>query len=129
MPAAPEWDTEKCLKRVAAGDVAARGELLEHYRQRLRRAISLRLDRRLRRRLDSSDVLQEVLAEANQKLSGYLRDRPLPFYPWLHQLASERLAQLYRRHVKAQRRSVRREELPHLVLSGDSALYLAERLA
>jgi hypothetical protein len=61
-------------------------------------------------RVDPSDVIQEVLAEASQKLEGYLRDRPLPFYPWLRQLAWEQLATLQRRHVRAQKRSVRREE-------------------
>ena len=60
-----DWDTEERLQRVAAGDVAARSELLEHYRQRLRRAVHLRLDRRVRTRVDPSDVVQEVMAEAD----------------------------------------------------------------
>jgi RNA polymerase sigma-70 factor (ECF subfamily) len=128
MPDPSDWDTEEQLQRAAAGDDAARGELLEHYRQRLRRAVVLRLDPRLRPRLDPSDVVQDVLAEADRKLATYISQRPLPFYPWLHQLAGERLAHLYRRHVRAQRRSVRREEMPGLVLSSDSAALLAERL-
>jgi RNA polymerase sigma-70 factor (ECF subfamily) len=37
--------------------------------------------------------------------------------------------QLHRRHVSAQRRSVRREEMPGLRLSSDSAALLADRLA
>src|SRR5690242_2109273 len=115
MPDLSAWDTEEHLQPVAAGDAAARGELLEHYRQRLRLAVALRLDPRLRPRLDPSDVVQDVLAEADRKLATYVSQRPLPFYPWLHHLAGERLAHLYRRHVRAQRRSVRREEAPGLV--------------
>ena len=76
-----DWDTEERLRRVAGGDAAARGELLEHYRQRLRRAVSLRLDRRVRTRVDPSDVVQEVMAEADRKLSDYIRQRPGALLP------------------------------------------------
>src|SRR5262249_20936896 len=87
-----------------------------------------RLDRRLAARVDPSDVVQEVLAEADQKLDRYLRERSLPFYPWLRQLALERLTVLHRRHVRAARRSVRREEPDRLALPDESLAALAERL-
>jgi RNA polymerase sigma-70 factor (ECF subfamily) len=73
-------------------------------------------------------VVQETLADALQQLSDYLRDRPLPFYPWLRQLAGKRLSELYRRHVQAQKRSVRREEHLSPALPDESALELANRL-
>jgi RNA polymerase sigma-70 factor (ECF subfamily) len=91
--------------------------------------IEVRLDRRLRPRIDPSDIVQDALTEAAQKLSDYARRRPLPFYPWLRRLAWERLLQIHRRHVRAQRRSVRREDLGGLPLPEDSAGDLAERLA
>jgi RNA polymerase sigma-70 factor (ECF subfamily) len=128
MTTPQDWDTDERLRRVAAGDAAARSELLQRHRLRLRRMIQLRLDPRLRARLDPSDVLQEALAEADRKLSDYARRRPLPFYPWLRRLVWERLVQEQRRHVKAQRRSVRREEPPRLPLPDESAQRLAERL-
>jgi RNA polymerase sigma-70 factor (ECF subfamily) len=61
--------------------------------------IEVHLDRRLAARVDPSDVVQESLADAARKLSDYLRQRPLPFYPWLRQLAWERLVKLRRRHL------------------------------
>jgi RNA polymerase sigma-70 factor (ECF subfamily) len=122
-----EPDTEQLLVRAADGDEAALGQLLERHRQRLRQMIALRLDRRLQARLDPSDVLQETLAEAARRLADYARLRPLPFYPWLRQLAWDRLVQLHRRHVRAGKRSVRREEAG-LPLSEESALALADRL-
>jgi len=73
-------------------------------------------------------VVQEALAEAAQKLSDYLRRRPLPFYPWLRQLALERLIGLHRLHIRAQKRSVVREEAGALPLTDESALELADRL-
>src|SRR5262245_45251554 len=106
----PQPTTEALLDRAGQGDALARARLLEAHQERLRRMIAARLDRRLAARLDPSDVLQETLLRAHQEMSDYLRRRPLPFYPWLRQLAWERLADHYRRHVRAQKRSVKREE-------------------
>lgn len=124
MPAA-EAETEALLARACAGDPAARQQLLEQHRDRLRRLVAVHLDRRVAARADASDVVQEALADAARKLDGYLRDRPLPFYPWLRQLAWERLVKLRRLHT-ADRRSVDREEPPDL--PDASAEQLAQRL-
>ena len=129
MNATRHEDTDELLRRVAAGDAHARSQLLARHRQRLRHMIEVRLDRRLRPRIDPSDIVQDALTEAAQKLSDYARRRPLPFYPWLRRLAWERLLQVHRRHVRAQRRSVRREDFGGLPLPEDSAGDLAERLA
>jgi RNA polymerase sigma-70 factor (ECF subfamily) len=123
-----EDDTEQLLRQAARGDQAARGELLERHRPRLRRMVELRLDRRLAARIDSSDVVQEAMAEAVQKLSGYLEERAVPFYPWLRQLAWERLVQLHRRHLQTRKRSVMREEQWTRTLPDESVMHLAERL-
>ena len=90
--------------------------------------VALRMDRRLVARVDPSDVVQEALADAARELSDYLRRRPLPFYPWLRQLAWDRLVEVHRRHLKAGKRSVRREEPDVLTLPDESALELAQRL-
>jgi RNA polymerase sigma-70 factor, ECF subfamily len=124
-PAPP--DTQELLERSIRGDIAARQELLVRHRTRLRRMISVRLDRRLSARVDPSDVVQEALANAARHLDEYLRDRPLPFYPWLRQFAWERLCKLHRHHIHAQRRSVNREE-PDMPLPDESVRQLAHRL-
>jgi RNA polymerase sigma-70 factor (ECF subfamily) len=119
-------DTDELLDRAAADDPAARSALLDRHRTRLRRMVAVRLDPRLAARVDPSDLVQDTLAEAARRLDAYLRDRPLPFYPWLRQFAADRLADLHRRHVRAARRSVGREEpggLPE-----HSAAELADRL-
>src|SRR5213080_3119182 len=102
----PGPDTDQLLASASRGDATARGRLLERHRQRLKRLVAVRLDRRLAARVDPSDVVQETLAEAAARLDGYLRDRPLPFYPWLRRLAEERLADVHRGHLRAGRRSV-----------------------
>ena len=121
-----EPDTDELLNRSAAGDAQARGELLMRHRRRLRQMVAIRLDRRVAPRVDPSDVVQEALAEAAGKLDNYLIERPIPFYPWLRQIAWEHVIRLHRRHVGAARRSVKREEPS--ALPDRSALELAERL-
>jgi RNA polymerase sigma-70 factor (ECF subfamily) len=126
MSALFESDTDRLLDAAARGDAHARGPLLDRHRERLKRMVAVRLDRRLAARVDASDVVQDTLAEAAARLDGYLRDRPLPFYPWLRRLAEERLADVHRGHLRAGRRSIAREE-PGGLPTG-SAPGLAERL-
>jgi RNA polymerase sigma-70 factor (ECF subfamily) len=90
--------------------------------------VALRLDRRLAARVDPSDIVQEALADAAGHLDDYLRERPLPFYPWLRQFAWERVVKAHRRHIHAQARSIVREEQPEMALSDDSVRQLAQRL-
>jgi RNA polymerase sigma-70 factor (ECF subfamily) len=52
----------------------------------------------------------------------------LAFYPWLRQLAWDRLIELHRRHIHAGKRSVTREEASLLDLPDESAVELAARL-
>jgi RNA polymerase sigma-70 factor (ECF subfamily) len=120
-------DTEDLLERVAAGDCTARDQLLQRHRQRLGRMVAVRLDPRLAARVDPSDVVQEALAEAAANLDRYLRERPLPFYPWLRRLAQRCLIDMHRRHVQARRRTVTREAGP-AGLPDHSAMALADRL-
>jgi RNA polymerase sigma-70 factor (ECF subfamily) len=120
-------DVEKLLERAGHGDASARQQLLADHRARLRHMVAVRLDRRIAARVDPSDVVQEALAEAAGKLSDYLRQRPVPFYPWLRRLAWERLVKLHRHHIHASKRSVTREQLS--TLPDESVDELARRLA
>jgi RNA polymerase sigma-70 factor (ECF subfamily) len=113
---------------IAPGDGEARQKLLVRHRERLRRMVALRMDHRLAARIDPSDVVQEALIEADRHLEAYLRDRPLPFYPWLRQFAWQRLRHVHRLHIDAQRRSVTREEPWEMPLPDHSAFDLARRL-
>jgi RNA polymerase sigma-70 factor, ECF subfamily len=103
-------ENDALLSDAARGDAGAVRSLLEQHRDRLRRMIAVRLDRRLAPRLDPSDVVQEALADAAKRLPDYLRDRPMPFYPWLYRLATDRLAVTHRNHITSAARAVGREE-------------------
>jgi RNA polymerase sigma-70 factor (ECF subfamily) len=111
MPLWPEQNvTENLLANAKGGDRAAVNRLLERHRVSLRKLISLRLDRQIARRVDASDVVQDVLLEANTRLQDYLADPRMPFHLWLRQLAQDRMIDLHRRHRGAQRRSLDREQ-------------------
>jgi RNA polymerase sigma-70 factor (ECF subfamily) len=82
------------------------------------------MDRRLRARVDPSDVVQEAQLEAFRRLPDFLERRPMSFRLWLRKTAQERLIKLRRLHLGAARRDARRE-----APSPDaSALFLARQL-
>lgn len=110
MSASSEPDTESLLDRAVGGDANAVTALLLRHRARLKRMVAIHMDRRAAARFDPSDVVQDALLDAQRELAAYLRDRPLPFYPWLRQLTWEQLLRYHRRHVHAQMRSIRREQ-------------------
>lgn len=97
------------LERARKGDAAAVGVLLEGHRDRLRRVVTLRLDRRLRGRVDENDVLQDAFLEAINRIDEYLRRPTMPFYLWIRFLTCQRIQELCRVHLGAQKRDVRRE--------------------
>ena len=90
--------------------------------------IAVRLDRRMAARVDASDIVQEALTEAAGRLSDYVSNRPLPFYPWLRHIAWQHLIKSRQRHIGTQRRSVAREQRAALDFTEHSAAQLADRL-
>ncbi len=103
-------ETDRLIEDAKGGDPVAVDALLGHFREPLRRVIGLRLDPVLARRVDASDIVQDVLIEANQRLTDYLRQPDMPFHLWLRHMAQDRIIDTHRRHRLAQRRSVDREQ-------------------
>lgn len=121
-------DTEQLVELAAHGDQLASKQLLVRHRSRLKRLVTVRLDSRLARRVDPSDVVQETMVLASQRLPDYLKERPIAFYPWIRQLALEQVVHEHRRHLKAQGRSLHREEAFAVPIPDHSAIALAMRL-
>jgi RNA polymerase sigma-70 factor (ECF subfamily) len=97
------------LERVRRGDRSAIDGLLERHRTAIRRMIDRRMDRVVQRRVDASDIVQDVLLEANRRLGDYLANPTMPFQLWLRHMARDRLIDAHRRHRVASTRSVDRE--------------------
>ena len=127
----PDSDrTRELLAAARDGDREAVEGLMDRHRDALRKLVSHRMDRAIGQRVDASDVVQDVLLEASNRLASYLEQPTLPFHLWLRQLARDRLIDMHRRHRKAQRRSVDRERpLRARAHSDRSSLDLAARLA
>ena len=97
------------LRRIRAGEQLALGELFGTQRDRLRRMVQLRLDRRLQGRLDPSDVIQEAFVDAARRLPEYAADPAMPPFLWLRFLTAQRLVTLHRIHLGVKARDAGRE--------------------
>jgi RNA polymerase sigma-70 factor (ECF subfamily) len=121
--------TDDLLRRARAGDAAALGALFAHYRDRLRRMVRLRLDRRVCGRLDPSDVLQEAYLDVARRFPEYAAAPPVPFYVWLRALTGQRLIDLHRQHLGAKMRDAGQEvALYRGALPQASSVSLAQQL-
>ena len=105
-------------ERLRAGDHRALAELFDQNRDRLRRMVELRMDPRLRARLDASDVLQEAYLELAGDLEAYCADPNLKPLLWMRLHVGRRLTTLHRQHLGTWMRdagleiSLYREPLP-----------------
>jgi RNA polymerase sigma-70 factor (ECF subfamily) len=101
--------TQVLLDRVRDGDKAAINGLLSRHREAIKRMIDRRMDRVVQHRVDASDIVQDVMLEANRRLGDYLANPTMPFQLWLRHMARDRLIDAHRRHRVAANRSVDRE--------------------
>jgi RNA polymerase sigma-70 factor (ECF subfamily) len=97
-------DTLNLLERARAGEQQALNEIFTRHRERLRRMVDMRLDRRLQARVDPSDVVQEAYVDVMIRLEEYLREPRLPLFLWLRLVVGERLLKIHRHHLGTQMR-------------------------
>ena len=100
------------------GDGADWGTFPSAHRDRLRRMVALRLDHRLRGRIDPSDVIQE----ATGRRAEYARQSdPMPPFLWLRFLALQQMRLAHRRQLGTRSRDAGREVSIHggVVPGGD----------
>ena len=102
--------TEELLAMAQTGDRSAVNQLLERHRNSLRQLVRIRLDQKIRGRVGISDVVQDVLVEANRRFKRYLANPVMPFHLWLRHIARDRIIDAHRRHRGTARRSVDREQ-------------------
>ena len=95
--------------RIKAGDQSALGPVFEMLRPRLRAAIRLRVNRRVRRREDESDILQEAYFAAANDFPRYAAAPRVPVYMWLKGLVEQRMIDAHRKHLSCQKRALGRE--------------------
>jgi RNA polymerase sigma-70 factor (ECF subfamily) len=91
--------TNLLLQRVQRSDAQAEPELFARHRERLRKMVRLRLDRRLRGRFDSTSVLQLVDQDMRRRIAELQAGPPRAFFLWLRAITGERLQALHRQYL------------------------------
>lgn len=97
------------LEQVRQGDRSALGTLFQLHQYRLHRMVQARLDRRLRGRIEPSDVLQEAFIEVSDRLEKFLENENMPIFLWLRLIVAEKLITLHRKHLNTKMRDAKRE--------------------
>jgi RNA polymerase sigma factor (sigma-70 family) len=98
------------VRQAAQGDRDATDLLVRTYMERVREHVSRRVGVRLRRRLETEDILQSSLALAVRDLEGkdLAFEGERPFVAWLLKI-TERKIQMAARHHKAGKRAMDRQ--------------------
>ena len=100
--------TQYLVALAKAGDNSALNQLCNVYGERVRRIIRLRMDKELRVRLDSMDVVQDALMSALMALRHFTYKNEGDFLRWLSRIAQNVLhGNLDKLH--AAKRDIRRE--------------------
>jgi RNA polymerase sigma-70 factor (ECF subfamily) len=118
-------DHSDLLQRAQAGDEAALARLLERHSARLLDCVRSELGDRLRQRLESQDVMQQVFVDALRSIDRFEQRGSDAFFAWLRQIARNRICD-----VDRGLRTARRQGGLRLGDLGDdaSALRLLENL-
>jgi RNA polymerase sigma-70 factor (ECF subfamily) len=84
---------------------------LDRYRSYLHLLASMQLDRRLRGKLDASDVVQQTLLQAHRAQAQFRGDSPGQLAAWLRQILAHNLAHASRDYTRAKRDVTRERSL------------------
>jgi RNA polymerase sigma-70 factor (ECF subfamily) len=102
-------DPSDAIAKLREGDTRALATLFDQHRDRLRRMVELRMDPRLRGRLDASDVVQVAFVDVARDLPAYLANPSLPVLLWMRLHVGRRMTTLHRQHLGTQMRDAGRE--------------------
>ena len=98
------------LLRLARSDPGnALGPLLEHYRGYLGLLARVQIGRRLQRKVEAADLVQETFLEAHRHFGRFEGTTEGEFIRWLRQILAANLARTLRRFLGTKRRDIRLE--------------------
>ena len=108
-PGGTSESSASVIEQLQRGGQTALADVFMGHRERLRRMVYLRLDRRVAGRVDPSDILQEAYLDASRQLDQYVANPPMSLFLWLRFLTGQRLMAIHRQHLGAQKRDARHE--------------------
>ena len=100
--------TQHLVALAKEGDEPAIDQLCRIYGERVRRIIRLRLDQKLRPKLDSVDVVQDALILALGGLKDFTYKNEGDFLRWLSRIAENKLHDILKK-FHADKRDIRKE--------------------
>lgn len=92
------------------GDHVAFGQLLESYRNYLSLLARVQIGRRLQKKVDPADLVQETFLVACQSFAQLRSDDLAAFIVWLRKIFAGQLAHLIRRYCVAEARNIMLEQ-------------------
>ncbi len=123
-----ECEEAALLAALDQGGDDALGVLFARYRDRLKRIAKFRMDYRIAGRVSESDIVQDTFLAASTRLEHYRQKPDMPFFIWLRMLVQQQLADLHRKHVRAEKRDVRQELNVAKDAQGQTSLAIAAHL-
>lgn len=102
-------DFYELLTLARQGDSESTGRLLLWYGNYLSILASTQLDRRLRRRINPSDVVQEAMLAAHRDFADFRGHSEGELLCWLRTIVIHTLHQAYSAHLNVAKRDIRRE--------------------
>lgn len=122
-------DAVDLFQKARSGDQDAVDELLRQYRPRILKMVSVRMDPRIRGRVDQSDVVQDAFLEVARRLPEYLDSPGSPLFLWIRKIAGYKLIDVHRRHMGAQARRADQEmSIDRASRPAASSVWLAQYL-
>lgn len=122
MPEQAPSELPRLLAAAKSGSEQARGDLFEHYRSYLELLARVEVGRRLKTKVDPSDIVQETFLEAHRSFASFRGESEAEFSAWLRTIVGRRVAHLVRRYLRNQGRDVRREQMLDLTLNESSQI-------
>ncbi|MGO9108733.1 MAG: sigma-70 family RNA polymerase sigma factor [Thermoguttaceae bacterium] len=99
----------KLLERARFGNTEALGQVLQLYRNYLTILATTQLDRRLRRRVNPSDLVQDAMLAAHSDFAKFRGCSEKELLAWLRQILINCLHHVIETHLRAKMRDMRRE--------------------
>ncbi len=107
MPAVS--DTMDLVQRYQAGEESAMDALLERYQERIRRVVRIRLGTKLREKVESMDIVNDVNMVVFDKLREFEPRGQGSLLNWLSQIALNQIRDQHKYFFVAERRNANRE--------------------
>jgi RNA polymerase sigma-70 factor (ECF subfamily) len=102
-------DPEQLLVQARSGDRDALGRLLAMYQSYLTILVRIQIGRRLRRKADPADLVQETFLQANRYFDRFRGTTEAELIAWLRQILASRLSKLVGRY-STRARDIRLEQ-------------------